>query len=190
MAKARTARSGDAIYIPQTCSGRLWVACKHFVRYTRQPATARTETGTFSGRGICHEQSAMPHERYKILVVDDEHAIAATLTRILKGRGYETAVAFSGEEAIEMACTFQPDCVVSDVTMGEINGIDAATEILRALPECKVLLISGNAGYGDLLENARARGFDFDILLKPVPPAELLERIAQMLAEPGGQSHE
>lgn len=128
----------------------------------------------------------MLHERYKILVVDDERPIASTLAKILKGRGYETAIAYSGEEAIEKACSFHPDCIVSDVVMGKMNGIDAATEILRTLPECKVLFVSGNAGYGTLLEEARAEGHDFDILLKPVPPAELLVRIAQILSGLGG----
>ena len=125
----------------------------------------------------------MPHPRYKILVVDDERAIADTLARILKSRGYEIAVAFSGEEAIQVAWAFQPHCIVSDVTMGALNGIDAAIEILRSLPDCKVLFISGDAGYGCLLEKARARGYDFHVLLKPVPPAELLTRIAEMLSE-------
>jgi CheY-like chemotaxis protein len=124
----------------------------------------------------------MLHKRHKILVVDDERAIAATLAKILEYLGYETAKAYSGEEAVQLACSFQPDCIVSDVMMGEMNGIDAAIEILRTLPSCKVLLVSGNAGYGDLLENARANGFDFEILLKPVPPPELLARIAQILS--------
>ncbi len=124
----------------------------------------------------------MPHKGHKILVVDDERSIAATLARILEYRGYETAKAYSGEEAVQMACSFQPDCIVSDVMMGAMNGIDAAIEILRTLPYCKVLFISGNAGYGDLLENARAKGFDFEIMLKPVPPPELLARIEQILS--------
>jgi CheY-like chemotaxis protein len=119
---------------------------------------------------------------HKILVVDDERAIAATLAKILDYRGYKTAKAYSGEEAVQLACSFQPDCIVSDVMMGKMNGIDAVIEILRTLPSCKVLLVSGNAGYGDLLENARANGFDFEILLKPVPPPELLARIAQILS--------
>jgi CheY-like chemotaxis protein len=124
----------------------------------------------------------MLHKIHKILVVDDERAIAATLAKILDYRGYKTAKAYSGEEAVQLACSFQPDCIVSDVMMGKMNGIDAAIEILRTLPSCKVLLVSGNAGYGDLLENARANGFDFEILLKPVPPPELLARIAQILS--------
>jgi CheY-like chemotaxis protein len=122
------------------------------------------------------------HKRYKILVVDDERAIASTLAIILERRGYETAKAYSGEEAVQVACRFQPDCIVSDVVMGAMNGIDAAIEILRVRPFCKVLFISGNAGYGNLLENARANGFDFEILLKPVPPLELLARISRILS--------
>jgi CheY-like chemotaxis protein len=123
----------------------------------------------------------MRNTRPKILVVDDERAIASTLATILENRGYETATAYSGEEAVQMACSFRPDCLVSDVFMGAMNGIDAAIEVSLALPWCKVLLVSGNAGYGDLLEKAKAKGFDFELLLKPVPPAELLLKIARML---------
>jgi CheY-like chemotaxis protein len=129
----------------------------------------------------------MLHKRHKILVVDDERAIAATLAKILEYQGYETATAYSGEEEVQVACSFQPDCIVSDVKMGVMNGIEAAIEILRTLPCCKVLLVSGNAGYGDLLDNARAKGFDFEILLKPVPPPELLARIAQILSHSAAQ---
>jgi CheY-like chemotaxis protein len=127
----------------------------------------------------------MLHGKYKILVIDDERAIATTLAAILDYRGYETAQAHSGEEAVQVARSFQPDCIVSDVVMGPaMNGIEAAIEIVRTLPHCKILLVSGNAGYGDLLQEARANGYDFEILLKPVPPAELLERIEQILLRP------
>jgi CheY-like chemotaxis protein len=128
-------------------------------------------------------RNAMP----KILVVDDEGGIRLTLAMILAVHGYETATAFSGEEAVQVASSFQPDCIVSDVMMGEVNGIDAAIEILHVLPNCKVLLISGNAGYGDLLEKARAKGFDFELLLKPVPPPDLLTKISQMLPRAADQ---
>lgn len=106
---------------------------------------------------------------------------------ILDQRGYETAEAYSGEQAVQMAFTFQPDCIVSDIMMGGMSGIEAAIEILRDLPLCKVLFMSGNAGYVALLETARANGFDFQILLKPVHPSELLARIAQILLSSGTQ---
>lgn len=119
-------------------------------------------------------------KRHKILVVDDEHAIASTLATILGYQGYETAIAYSGEEAIQVACSFQPNFILSDVVMGAMNGIEAAMEILHSLPSCKVLFISGNAGYRDALGNARAKGFNFEILEKPITPPELLKKISQI----------
>ena len=117
-------------------------------------------------------------------MVDDERAIVETLARILEDRGYETATAFSGEEAVHVACSFRPDCVVSDVIMGAMNGIQAAMEVLRLLPCCKVLFISGNAAYGAALDWAEVKPFKFEVLLKPVPPSELLARISQLLSQP------
>jgi CheY-like chemotaxis protein len=124
----------------------------------------------------------MLNKRHKILVVDDEHAIASTLATILGHQGYEMATAYSGEEAIKVACSFQPNFILSDVMMGTMNGVEAVIEILRALPNCKVLFISGNADYRDLLGKARAEGFNFEVLEKPIPPPELLRRISQILS--------
>ncbi len=132
--------------------------------------------------------TAMLNKRHKILVVDDECAIAETLARILEYRGYETATAYSGEEAVQLARSFQPDCIVSDIVMGAMNGVEAAIEVSLALPCCKVLLVSADAGYGDFLEKARAKGFDFELLLKPVPPAELLLKIARILLHSADQA--
>jgi CheY-like chemotaxis protein len=124
----------------------------------------------------------MLNKRHKILVVDDEQAIASTLATILGYQGYETATAYSGEEAIKVACSFQPNFILSDVMMGAMNGVEAAIEILHTLPKCRVLFISGNAGYRDLLKEARAEGFNFEVLEKPIPPPELLGRISQILS--------
>jgi CheY-like chemotaxis protein len=55
-----------------------------------------------------------------------------------------------------------------------MNGVDAAMEILRAQPKCKVLFISGNAGYRDLIGKAKAKGFKFEVLEKPISPPKLL----------------
>ena len=56
----------------------------------------------------------MLNRRHKILVVDDEHAIASTLATILGHQGYETATAYSGEEAIKVACSFRPNFILSE----------------------------------------------------------------------------
>lgn len=123
------------------------------------------------------------NKRHKILVVDDERAIVSLRATILASQAYETAMAHSGEEALHVAHSFQPDCIVSDVMMEPMNGVEAAIKILRFLPQCKVLFITGNAGYGNLLEEARAKGFNFEALDKPVTPIEVLARIAKILSD-------
>ncbi len=130
----------------------------------------------------------MLNKRHKILIVDDERAIASARAMILESQGYETATAYSGEEAFQVACSFHPDCIVSDIMMGAMNGVEAAIEIAGVLPQCKVLFISGNVGYGDLLEKARAQGFNFEALSKPVPVPELLSRISHICRQSPDQT--
>jgi CheY-like chemotaxis protein len=67
----------------------------------------------------CHKKgTAMLNKKHKILVVDDQQAIVSARATILESQGYETASAFSGEEAVQVAYSFHPDCIVSDITMG------------------------------------------------------------------------
>jgi DNA-binding response OmpR family regulator len=115
--------------------------------------------------------------RPKVLVVDDEQMIADTLAMILKQSGFEARTAYSGEKALELAESFRPDMLISDVIMADLNGIDAAIRMRALLPEIKILLFSGQAATADLLEKARAEGYEFDILAKPVHPQDLLNRL-------------
>ncbi|PSH02621.1 MAG: response regulator [Acidobacteria bacterium] len=118
----------------------------------------------------------------RILVIDDEPPITDTLAKILELQGYEVATAYSGEEAVRTACLFQPDFLLSDILMGGMNGIDAAIEILKFIPHCKVLFISGHASYRDLQADGGGRGQEFEVLAKPVHPTELLRKISRVLA--------
>jgi CheY-like chemotaxis protein len=113
----------------------------------------------------------------RVLVVDDEQVIADTLARILDLNGYDASAVYSGTAAVESARALQPDLVISDVIMQDMNGIEAAIHIRGFLPGCKILLFSGQAATADLLENARAQGHEFEILAKPVHPADLLAKL-------------
>ena len=113
----------------------------------------------------------------KVLVVDDERVIADTLAMILNQSGFESRAVYSGEGALEMAQAFEPDMLISDVIMADLNGIDAAIRIRVLLPRIKILLFSGQAATADLLEKARAQGYEFEILAKPVHPQDLLTRL-------------
>ncbi len=113
----------------------------------------------------------------RVLVVDDERVIADTLAIILNQHGYDASAVYTGTAAVERARSVRPDLIISDVIMPDMNGIEAAIHIRRFLPECKILLFSGQAATADLLENARARGHEFEILAKPVHPQDLLTKL-------------
>jgi CheY-like chemotaxis protein len=113
----------------------------------------------------------------KVLVADDEKIIADTLAMILNQSGFDARAVYSGEMAIELAPIFQPTMLISDVIMIGMNGIDAAIRIRGLLPAIKVLLFSGQATTADLLEEAKTRGHDFEILAKPVHPSDLIAKL-------------
>jgi len=117
------------------------------------------------------------HLKPKVLVVDDERIIADTLAMILNQSGFDANAVYSGEKAVETASTFRPDMLITDVIMADLNGIDAAIQIRAILPAIKILLFSGQAATADLLEKARAQGYEFEILSKPVHPQDLLTKL-------------
>ena len=119
------------------------------------------------------ENSAKP----KVLVADDERVIADTLAMILNQSGFEARAVYSGERALELATSFVPDMLISDVIMADLNGIDAAIQMRALVPKIKILLFSGQAATADLLEKARAQGYEFEILAKPVHPQDLLTKL-------------
>jgi CheY-like chemotaxis protein len=109
--------------------------------------------------------------------VDDERVIADTLAMILNQSGFDARAVYSGEKAVDLAASFTPDMLITDVIMADLNGIDAAIMIRSILPSIKILLFSGQAATADLLEKARAKGYEFEILAKPVHPQDLLSRL-------------
>jgi DNA-binding response OmpR family regulator len=109
-----------------------------------------------------------------VVVVDDERAIAETLVEILNGEGFEALSASDGDTALDLVRSFQPDIVISDVVLPGVNGVDVGIRIREALPECRIILFSGQAATVDLLKQARDRGHAFEILAKPIKPEDLL----------------
>src|SRR3569833_1589 len=119
----------------------------------------------------------------KILVVDDEPVIADTVSQILSMFGYDAFTAYSAEDAQEIALKPPPDLVVTDVMLPGINGIEFAIMLQKTIPDCKIVLFSGQAGTAHLLDDAKLRGHEFPILAKPVHPQELLDHLKIRLSE-------
>jgi CheY-like chemotaxis protein len=119
----------------------------------------------------------------RIFVVDDEPVIATTLATILRQSGFEATSFTNPLEALESADAASPNLLLSDVMMPELSGIELAIRLQRKHPDCRVLLLSGQAATTDLLAAARAEGHKFEILSKPVHPKDLLAGIGR-LTEP------
>jgi CheY-like chemotaxis protein len=116
-----------------------------------------------------------------ILVVDDEKRIADTLALILRSKGYVVQAAYDGLQAYEICRTVIPRLLISDVVMPVMNGIELAIKVRAEMPACAVLLFSGQASTGDMLQEAKERGYTFELLAKPVHPEVLLQKVRDII---------
>ncbi len=102
----------------------------------------------------------------KILVVDDDHRIVKTTSDILRIKGHEAIAAYSGEEGVEKVRAEVPDCVLMDIKMPGINGVEALKQMKQIAPTLPVVLVSAYAA-DDLMEEAKRAGA-YAILSKPL----------------------
>lgn len=117
----------------------------------------------------------------RVLVVDNERMIADTLVLILRQNGYDASATYSGEEAVQSALVLKPHIVITDIIMGKMNGLEAAMIIAEELPDCKILLFSGQPATADLLLQAKKNGRSFEVMAKPVHPDVILEQINDLI---------
>src|ERR1035438_3346641 len=113
---------------------------------------------------------SQPGLNNRVFVVDDEHVIAYTLALILRHEGFEAIPFTAPLEALRAVDSAPPDILVSDLVMPVLSGIELAVQVTERCPNCKVLLLSGQANSLDLLEDVRAKGHDFELLAKPMHP--------------------
>lgn len=102
----------------------------------------------------------------KILVVDDDRRIVKTTCDILKIKGHEPIPAYMGEEGVEKVRSDPPDCVLMDIKMQGINGVEALKRMQEIIPELPIILVSAYAT-DDLMEEAYRAGA-YAILSKPL----------------------
>ncbi|MEZ6016580.1 MAG: response regulator [Planctomycetota bacterium] len=116
--------------------------------------------------------------RGRLLVVDDEEAVAAGLAAVLRAHGYAVETAFDGRQVLErMACDPLPDLVVLDFAMPELDGEEVMRR-LRADPRtAAVPLLLATASDIDLTSLQRASG----LLRKPYPREMLVGMIDRLL---------
>jgi CheY-like chemotaxis protein len=111
----------------------------------------------------------------KVLVVDDEPAIAAYMEAIVARCGHETRCAYDGDEAVSVAREFRPDAVFTGIIMPRLSGLEATKQILEFLPDCKFLFCSGSASESYVRGPYAELGFDEQLLLeKPFNAADVV----------------
>jgi DNA-binding response OmpR family regulator len=117
-------------------------------------------------------------DRPLVLVVGDETAIADSVSEILNQNGYAAMTAYDGEDALETALLIRPELVITDVGTPGMNGIQVAAVLKKELPDCKVLLLSGQDADAEPLAMATYAGHEFALVEKPVQATELLARVS------------
>lgn len=120
---------------------------------------------------------AIPRARPRVLVVDDDRTFVGTLVCSLYENGFDARGAHSAREAIEAALKYPPAFILMDVMMDGIDGVDAAIAICETISDCHIMLISGHENARNLLRKASARGHEFELLMKPIETAHLLDKL-------------
>jgi DNA-binding response OmpR family regulator len=125
----------------------------------------------------------------RVLVVEDDDAIAQVLTRSLRMEGYEVRVAEDGTIALEQANAFLPDLVVLDLGLPGIDGIEVAKELRRQSDDVPILILTARDAVESRVEGLDAGADDY--LVKPFERQELLARLRALLRRrpPRGQAN-
>ena len=121
----------------------------------------------------------------KILIVDDERDIVECLDMNLRKKGYATAFAYDGTEAVLTARRERPDCILLDVMLPKKDGYTLVQELRDQGNDTPVLFLTARDSVAD-----RVKGLDLggdDYLVKPFDFAELLARIRAMTRKRVGQ---
>jgi CheY-like chemotaxis protein len=132
-------------------------------------------------------------EKRRILVVDDNRALVYAAERVLQKEGFDVLTAYSGPDGLEKARTGNPDIIVLDILMPEMNGYEVCRKLQANPNTCNIPVIFLSVkGVVDERKGASDKGlkeindaFDYgayDFLNKPVKARELIDAINKALS--------
>lgn len=114
----------------------------------------------------------------RILLVDDAVFMRMILRRIAEDAGYEVVgEASNGKEAIQKYSELKPDLVTMDITMPEMNGIEATKEILNIDKDARIIMVSAMGQHSMVTDAMEAGARDF--IVKPFNRDNVMEKIEE-----------
>ena len=114
----------------------------------------------------------------RVLVVEDDAAIADVLRRTLRQEGHEVRSAEDGVEALELAESFVPDLVILDLGLPKLDGVEVCRR-LRAESDAPILILTARTDTDDRVEGLDSGADDY--LVKPFERQELLARMRALM---------
>jgi DNA-binding response OmpR family regulator len=117
----------------------------------------------------------------RVLVVDDERALATLVASYLERDGFEVVVAHDGQAAVDLAREVDPDVVVLDLGLPVLDGVEVC-RVLRTFSDCYVVMLTARSEEVDKLIGLSVGADDY--LTKPFSPRELVARVHVMLRRP------
>ena len=117
----------------------------------------------------------------RVLVVDDEQALARLVGEYLTRDGFDVSIVADGLAAVDAAHASQPDVVVLDLGLPGLDGIEVCRQ-LRTFSDCYVIMLTARADEIDKLIGLSVGADDY--LTKPFSPRELVARVHAMLRRP------
>ncbi len=118
----------------------------------------------------------------RVLIVDDAAFMRMLLKDIITKAGFEVVgEASNGKEAVEKYKELKPDIVTMDITMPEMNGIEAVKEIKKIDPNANIIMVSAMGQQAMVIEAIQAGAKDF--IVKPFQPARVIEALKKVAGE-------
>ena len=118
----------------------------------------------------------------RIMVVDDSGLTVKKMVKMLEGLGHEVAsVATTGQEAVDAYAAVAPDIVAMDITMPDLDGIEATRRIMAVAPDARIVIVTSHGQEQMVMDaiEAGAKGY----ILKPVKIEKLKETLETVAAK-------
>ena len=123
-----------------------------------------------------------------ILIIDDEAAIRQSFSDFLEDMGYRILTAENGRAGLETFRKENPDLILVDLRMPEIDGLDVLAQVAEEDPDLPIIVVSGTGIVDDTIEALRRGAWDY--LLKPITDLSMLNHAVKNALEKSQLIHE